>query len=262
MPELTVLIMVLVWGAADAVGRARHAERVPVVVRRPVPTVCFYLGVLAVLVALEGPLDRAAGTSETWHMAQHVVLLMVAAPLLVLGAPMSRLAWAVPRSWERRIRRSRVARSVLRATPALAVVAVALQSAALAGWHLPGPYQAAVRNPPLHACEHAVFLGTGVFLWWVLVHTSRARLGAGVLALFIAALPATALGVMMTFARTSWYPVYGTGAAALGDQQLAGVVMWSVGNTVSVIAAVALFAAWLASLERATPARPAVPARS
>jgi cytochrome c oxidase assembly factor CtaG len=61
----------------------------------------------------------------------------------------------------------------------------------------------------------------------------------------------------MTVARTVWYPVYGTGPSALGDQQLAGVVMWAVGNTIYLIAAVALFAAWLSSLERTTPARPA-----
>jgi putative membrane protein len=100
-----------------------------------------------------------------------------------------------------------------------------------------------------------------VFLWWTLLHVSRARLGIGVIALFFAALPGTALGVLMTFARTVWYPVYGTGPAALGDQQLAGVVMWAVGNTIYLIAAVALFAAWLSSMERATPARPATAAR-
>ena len=71
MPELTVLIVVLACVAADAVGRARHVDRVPVAARRTASTVCFYVGFLAVLVALEGPLDRAADTSETWHMAQH-----------------------------------------------------------------------------------------------------------------------------------------------------------------------------------------------
>ena len=262
MPDLTVATVVLVLVAADAVGRARHPQRLPASVRHTLATTSFYLGLLAVLVALEGPLDHAADTSQAWHMAQHVLLLTIAAPLLVIGAPLSRAAWVVPRSWTGRIRRSRAVRTVFSATPALVAFAIALQSAAIAVWHMPGPYQAAVRSPVVHASEHLVFLGAGVLLWWALVHTSRAGLGIGVVALFVAALPGTAFGVLMTFARTPWYPVYGTGPAALRDQQFAGVVMWAVGNTVYVIAAVALFAAWLARLERATPARPTVPAGS
>jgi putative membrane protein len=218
---------------------------------RPARVGSLAFGVLTALVALEGPLDHAAEASAAWHMAQHVLLLSVVAPLLVLGAPL------------RRLRRTRWAQRVAsRATPWFVTLGIAAQSAVLAAWHLPGPYQAAVRNPLVHALEHAAYLGAGALLWWALLHASRARIGIGVLALFVAALPGTALGVLMTSARTVWYPVYGTGSAALGDQQLAGVVMWAVGNTVSLIAAVALFAFWLASLERVTPARPAASARS
>jgi putative membrane protein len=216
-----------------------------------------YLGLLAVLVALERPLDHAAEASQSWHMAQHVVLLAIAAPLLVLGAPLHRMAWMVPANWESRLRRNRVLRTVSGATPALVAIGIILQSAVLAVWHLPGPYQAAIRSPLVHVLEHLAFVAVGVLLWWALLHASRAQLSMGVLALFIAALPGTALGLLMTVARTVWYPVYGTGPSALGDQQLAGVVMWAVGNTIYLIAGVALFAAWLSSLERTTPARPA-----
>jgi putative membrane protein len=249
--------MVVLVAAGDAVGRARHRSRLAAAARRPAQTWSFYLGLVAVLVALAGPLDHAAESSEAWHMAQHVVLLAVAAPLLVLGSPLHRMAWILPEKWESRLRRNRVLRTVSSATPALVALGIIVQSAVLAAWHLPGPYQAAVRNPFVHVLEHLAFLGAGALLWWALLHASRARLGTGVLALFIAALPGTALGLLMTVARTVWYPVYGTGATALEDQQLAGVVMWAVGNTIYLIAAVALFAAWLSSLERTTPARPA-----
>jgi putative membrane protein len=185
------------------------------------------------------------------------VLLAVAAPLLVLGASVRRMAWMLPKNFESRLRRNRVLRTVSGATAALVAIAIIVQSAVLAAWHLPGLYEAAVRNPFVHVLEHLAFLGAGVLLWWAILHASRSQLGMGVLALFIAALPGTALGLLMTVARTVWYPVYGTGPSALGDQQLAGVVMWAVGNTIYLIAAVALFAAWLSSLERATPARPA-----
>jgi putative membrane protein len=255
--DLSVLTLVLLVAAADIVGGARHPDRLAAGARRPAQTWSFYLGLLAVLVALEGPLDHAAETSQSWHMAQHLVLLAVAAPLLVLGAPLRRMAWMLPENWESRLRRNRVLRRASGATPALVAIAIIVQSAVLAAWHLPGPYQAAIRNPLVHVLEHVAFLGAGLLLWWALLQASRAQLGMGVFALFIAALPGTALGLLMTLARTVWYPVDGTGPSALGDQQLAGVVMWAVGNTIYLIAAVALFAAWLSSLERTTPARPA-----
>lgn len=217
----------------------------------------FWLGVLTLLLALVGPLDHAADTSAAWHMTQHLLLLAVAAPLLVLGAPARQLAWLVPAGWQRYLRRHHALRVVSRATPILVALAILLHSAVLAAWHLPGPYDATLHNAAVHVLEHLTFVGAGVCLWWTLLHASRARLGVGVIALFVAALPGTALGVLMTFAHTVWYPAYGTGPGALGDQQLAGVVMWAVGNTIYLIAAVALFAAWLSSMERATPARPA-----
>ncbi|HEY4396104.1 MAG TPA: cytochrome c oxidase assembly protein [Acidimicrobiia bacterium] len=214
------------------------------------------LGLVTALLVLVGPFDASADTSQAWHMGQHVVLLTVSAPLLALGIAGRGGSRTVIARWERDLLRLPFVRRASRNATALVATAIVLQSAALAVWHLPGPYQAAVRNPLVHGLEHAVFLGTAALFWWAILHTSRARLGFGVLALFVAALPGTALGVLMTFAHTNWYPVYGNGSAGLADQQMAGVVMWAVGNTAYMIAAVILFAAWLSSLEQATPARP------
>ena len=223
---------------------------------RPTRQWCLWLGLVTALLVLVGPFDTAADTSQAWHMGQHVVLLTVSAPLLALGITDRGRSWPVIASWQRRFLRFPLVRRASRNATALVAAAIVLQSAALAVWHLPGPYQAAVRNPLVHSLEHAVFLGTAALYWWTLLHTSRARLGFGVLALFVAALPGTALGVLMTFAHSNWYPVYGAGSAGLADQQMAGVVMWAVGSTAYMIAAVILFAAWLSSLEQATPARP------
>lgn len=223
---------------------------------RPTRQWCLGLGVVTTLFALVGPFDAAADKNQAWHMGQHIVLLTVAAPLLALGVTGRGSSWTALARWQRQFLRSTLVRRASRNTTALVAAAIVLQSAAIAVWHLPGPYQAAVRSPLVHAFEHAVFLGTAVLFWWTLLHTSRARLGFGVLALFVAALPGTALGVLMTFAHSNWYPVYGTGPGGLADQQMAGVVMWAVGSTASMIAAVVLFAAWLSSLEQATPARP------
>jgi cytochrome c oxidase assembly factor CtaG len=223
---------------------------------RPTRQWCLGLGLVVALLVLVGPFDAAADASQAWHMGQHVVLLTVAAPLVALGFTDRGGTWTVIDRWQRRLLRMPAVRRASRSATALVAAAILLQSAALAVWHLPGPYQAAVRNSLVHGFEHAVFLGTAVLFWWALLHTSRARLGFGVLALFVAALPGTALGVLMTFAHSNWYPVYGSGSAGLADQQMAGVVMWAVGSTAYVIAAVILFASWLSSLEQTTPARP------
>jgi cytochrome c oxidase assembly factor CtaG len=136
------------------------------------------------------------------------------------------------------------------------VAAILVQSVALGAWHLPGPFRAAADHALLHALEHATFLATALLFWWAATGAGRrSRRGLAVLAVFAASLPATALGLLMTLASTPWYPHEGTAAAALRDQQLAGVVMWGVGNSILTVAAVACFASWLAGLERFTPAR-------
>ena len=75
------------------------------------------------------------------------------------------------------------------------------------------------------------------------------------LAVFAATLPATALGIVMTLARTPWYAPYAHGSAALRDQQVAGALMWGFGGSAMVVGAAALFASWLASMERAEQAQ-------
>jgi putative membrane protein len=189
------------------------------------------------LFALVG-LHPAADRSLAGHMAQHVLLLSVAGPLLALGT-------AVPSA-------------LRRARPAVALaVGVVVQTTAIWVWHAPGPYQAAVRSDVLHGAEHLIFLGAAMVFWWsVMAAARRDGYGLAVVAVFVAAVPATMLGVGMTFARTPWYPaaaiVRPTPLSALQDQQLAGVVMWAFGGLASVVAGVAVFAGWVASLERAT----------
>jgi len=202
--------------------------------RRLVALCC---GGAVALLALVG-LHPAADRSLAAHMAQHVLLLNVAGPLLALGTTVPRV--------------------LRRARPAVAVaVGVAVQATAMWVWHAPGPYQAAIRGYALHGAEHLIFLGAAMAFWWSVMTAARGGgYGLAVMAVFVAAVPATMLGVGMTFARTPWYPaaaiVRPTPLSALHDQQLAGVVMWAFGGLASVVAGVAVFAAWVASLERAT----------
>ena len=200
-------------------------------------------GAASLAVAFVGPLDVAAHTNLTAHMAQHVVLLTVAAPLLAVGLgpvlpdlPGSRrgLGWL---GWT--------------------VFAVIFQTGVMWAWHAPWLFQLALRTPPLHVLEHATFLGSAFLFWWSVAAGRQSRLGAAVLVVFVAAMPGTALGALLTLASHPWYPTYvhRSAAAALADQQLAGVVMWALGGFAYVLAAAALFAAWMKGLETTLPGR-------
>ena len=215
---------------------------------------CRTAGAVSLGVALAGPLETQAHSSLTAHMVQHVVLLMVAAPLLVAGRTVPAVLTALPT----RLRKPALAgwRRVVRSHAGLGWMAwtagaIAAQTAAMWLWHLPGPFEAALHHPLLHACEHVSLLATAMVFWWAVSAGRRDRLGAAVLAVFIAALPGTGLGAALTLASHPWYPSYA--ARGLADQQLAGVVMWSVGGFVYVIAAAVLFARWMAGLERSMP---------
>lgn len=210
----------------------------------------FGAGMVAVAVALAPPLDNAVDRSLTVHMVQHVILLSVAAPLVALGAPLPTLLWALPpRLRGAGLRLWRRAMASQRGSGWLGWLAGALvvQSVVMWAWHAPALFGAALRQPALHALEHSSFLATSVVLWWVLT-ARRSRRGAAALAVFVASFPGTALGAALLLAPHPWYPEYvrTTADAALGDQQTAGVVMWSFVGLIYVVAAAVLFATWLA----------------
>lgn len=176
--------------------------------------VCRIAGLAAVATAL-GPLDRFAHDLFAVHMAQHLVLMDVAAPLLVLGAGGRRV-------------------------PALA--AAVGHAAVLWGWHVPAAFAAALAHPALHAAMHASFLGAGAALWWALL--DPARRGAGAFWALMTLMHGGLLSALVTLAPT---PLYGH---ALADQQLAGLLMWGATAVVYTAAGLALAADWLRRLER------------
>jgi cytochrome c oxidase assembly factor CtaG len=212
-----------------------------------------WTGIVALAVALGPPIDVWAATSLAAHMVQHVVLLAIAPPLLVIG----RVPETIVRAASPRLRARLEPITALLAHGSLGVwtvLALGLQTAALGVWHVPVIYDAAATHAPLHAAEHLSFLLTGFAFWWLV---ARLGTGAAVITIFVASLPGTLLGALMTLSTATWYPHYATGsvAAALQDQQLAGVVMWAVGGMAYVAAGAALFVMWLRELERRSPAR-------
>ncbi|HET6317830.1 MAG TPA: cytochrome c oxidase assembly protein [Chloroflexota bacterium] len=206
---------------------------------------CFVGGLLVLLIALVSPLDELAAALFSAHMVQHLLLLLVAPPLLVLGLPLVAFAWALPESARQSLR---IVRYLHRLTwPAAAFV---LHSLVLWAWHVPRLYDGAVANPPLHVLEHMSFLGSAVLFWWALLSGARASYGAGVLYVFGMALQSTLLGALLTFAGSVWYTAHVSTTAAFGitpqeDQQLAGLIMWIPGGSIYLACALALFAAWL-----------------
>lgn len=172
------------------------------------------LGALAALaVTVSPPVDDAASTSLTAHMAQHVVLLVLVPALLAAGMRQHRTV-----------------------TVAAMATAVVVESVVMAAWHAPSLYEAALRTAPVHAVEHLTMLGAGLGLWWT-VSRVRPRL-SGAVALFVAALSGTALGAALTLSARTWYPSY----PDVGSQQLAGVVMWAFGGIPFIVAGGALVA--------------------
>jgi cytochrome c oxidase assembly factor CtaG/cytochrome c2 len=213
----------------------------------------FAAGWAVLVLALVSPLHRLGETLLSAHMAQHELLMAVAAPLLVLGRPLISFLWALPPAW-RRVAGSWSSGRALRAgwealTHPLA--AWGLHGLAIWIWHVPTLYQATLVSEGAHAAQHASFLGTGLLFWWTVLRRRGGRVGtpAAIVALFTTALHTSLLGALLVVSTRMWYPIYGTAAAwgltPLEDQQLAGLIMWVPGGLVYAVAALILLATWL-----------------
>jgi putative membrane protein len=222
---------------------------------------CFAAALAALGVALLSPLDALSGALASAHMVQHMLLVLVAAPLLALAAPASTLLRGSPLAvrqaagrWRRRLRLTRTGLRGLRHPATLWLLHVAT----LWFWHAAVPYDAALRNPLLHAVEHGSFLVTAWLFWRVVLGTrspERVPNGLGVLLVFAMAMQSVLLSLLLTFAPTAWYSGYATttlpwGLTPLADQQLAGVIMWIPAGLVYLAAAMTLLATWIRATER------------
>jgi putative membrane protein len=228
----------------EALRKRLDEPTLTLIQRGQLPQQAFHL----VGAALFGPVERSSGTLFYAHMIQHELLMLVAAPLLVIGAPLATWSWSLPVAARRRA--GRVTRSIghSRAWRALAspVGAWAAHAIAVCGWHLPAAFGAALSSVPVHDLQHASFLATALFFWWSLLrpHATRRDDGVAVLLLFTTMLYTGALGALLAFSATPWYadyPGHGT-LSALEDQQLGGLIMWLPGGVVYAAAALALLA--------------------
>jgi cytochrome c oxidase assembly factor CtaG len=225
-------------------------------------TAAFVLGLLAVVAAVDTPIDTLADRLFVAHMAQHVLLISVAPPLIVLAAPWTQLWQPLPLRFRRTVARAAVlsprARGLRRAAHAVAhpIVAWTLAAATLVVWHVPALYDLTLRNDTVHQLEHSLFFVTGLLFWGSVFDSPPFRTGLGWVhrgALVTAQmLVGWLLAVVLAFARTPLYAAYVSVAhrpgslSALADQRLAAGVMWVPGSLAYSIAIVVFAYRWLA----------------
>jgi len=214
----------------------------------------FVASIALLALVLLSPLDALSEELSAAHMVQHMLLMLVAAPLFALGSPALVLPLGMPRGWRRWVDFRLVAPLALW-KPAVTFGIFALT---LWGWHHPLLYQAALRDGLVHDAQHLSFFAAA-FLYWrvVLAPWSKRRLhaAAAVPYLFATSLHASVLGIFLALAPAPWYADYVGRTAAWGltpleDQQLAGLIMW----VYPAVAALQL-AIWLSSDERMPVAR-------
>jgi putative membrane protein len=225
--------------------------------------VCFDGGMAALAVALASPLDAAAASIFSAHMVQHMVLMVVAAPLLVCGRPGLVLTAALPARPRRLVRRVGTGARMRRIVRTLfhPIVVWALATLTLWAWHLPALYETAVTHDLVHVLEHATLLGTAAAVWGVALGRVRdpVPVPAAGLLLLATALQSGALGAVLALARAPLYTVHAAmahqwGLSVLEDQQLAGVLMWMPAGLVYVGVTAVLLVRWFVDLDTLTAA--------
>ncbi len=218
---------------------------------------CFYAGLATIWLAIASPLDVLGNWLLLAHMVQHLLLMSVAPPLVLLGAPTVPLLRGLPRGWVRDglgpLFVSRTAHAVTRFLTHPATGWIAMNVAYL-GWHVPAAYELALRSPFWHEVEHGCFLVTSLLFWWTVLQPwpSRARWSRWAIVpyLITADLANTVLSALLAFSSRVLYPTYAAaprifGLSAMQDQAAAGAFMWVVGSTIYLVPAIGITVALL-----------------
>jgi putative membrane protein len=229
--------------------------------------ICFWLGWWSLVLALVSPVHRLGEVLFSAHMLQHEILMLIAAPLLVLSRPLVAFLWGMPMNWRRGAGRWAKANYVRRTWTVSTdpLTAWWINAVAIWAWHAPPLFEATLTSDLAHTAQHLSFFLSALLFWWALLYAhGRRSHGAGVLYVFTTAVHTSVLGALLTFAPRLWYPGYANttqawGLSPLQDQQLGGLIMWVPASLVYLAAGLALFAAWLkasdAILERASDAK-------
>ena len=216
-------------------------------------------GLVAIGLALLSPIETYEGQLFSVHMVQHMLLELVAAPLLLAGAPITLALRTASPTWRRRmlaVLHSGVVRAL-----AFPVVAWMLFAAVNWGWHFSVLYDDALESQLLHYVQHATFLGAALLFWWPVIGADpspwRLPHPVRLLYLFLAMPQNSFLGVAIMSAGSVLYPHYVTngrdwGPTPLEDQQLGGVFMWVGGDVIFLAAMAIVVVMWMRHEDRRT----------
>jgi putative membrane protein len=215
---------------------------------------CFIGGAVTIFIALGPPLDDWSDHYLLLaHMVQHLLLIMLAAPLLLIGTP----AWLLEP-----LTRNRVTNAIGNwlTRP---LIAFAVANFVFVLWHVPLLYDAALDSQPIHVFEHVAFLGAALIGWWPIVgplpQWPRLPLSLHSLYLFAMTIPSSAVGAFITFADPGVYAPYDTAPRIFGidlatDQQAAGLLMWVVVSAIYLLLITVSFFRWVRREEEAEAA--------
>jgi putative membrane protein len=219
----------------------------------------FLGGILALFIAVASPLDTFSESLLFMHMAQHYVLMSVAPPLIVLGAPLVPMLRGLPRWMIRHVFRTRF---IARAFPATSRflarprVAWLAMNVSYIGWHIPRAYEFALASENWHNFEHACFFFTNLMFWWPIIRPwpSSPLRSCWILIpyLLFADVVNTGVSAFLCFAGRLLYPSYDAvprpfGLSALNDQVAAGAFMWVCGSMAFLVAVFAVITQVLSS---------------
>jgi len=263
-PTLSVLLLSWAWrpeiilslglaAMVHLVGRWRLKQRGSERLVRPWRSVSYLLGLIVLWIALMSPIDILSGQFFFMHMIQHLLLVMIAPPLLLIANPMPIAMWGMPSGLRREVGRwlrpEATFRRAVRAltTPGLVWLYFV---AAVVGWHDPNAYNATLEYDLVHDLEHLTFFFTAMLFWWHVIGVAphiHKRLSQGVrVGYVLSVVPVTAVtGIVIAFASEPIYTYYTTvprlgNITVLEDQMLGGVIMWIPGSMMYIIAALVL----------------------
>lgn len=203
----------------------------------------FALGLATLLIALISPIDVLSNVLFLMHMTQHVLLVMVAAPLILLGLP---AALVKPLIQNDRLKD-------LLTWLTNPITAFGLYNLTLVVWHLPVLYEATLHNDTIHDLEHALFFYTALLSWWPLLspvqELPRLSYPAQMLYIFLIAIPAGILAAVLVFSEHVIYPTYAAAPrlwqlSALADQQAGGLIMMVPSKMIYLLVLTIVFFIW------------------
>lgn len=276
-PTLGVLLLSWAWrpeiilslglaATLHLVGRRRLKLRGGAQIIAPWRSAAYLGGLVTLWIALMSPIDVLSAQLFSMHMIQHLLLVMIAPPLLLIADPMPIMLWGLPAVLRKEVghwlRPEAPFRRVVRAvtTPGLVWLYFV---AAMVGWHDPMAYNATLESELVHDLEHLTFFGTAMLFWWHVIgcapHIHRRLSPIVRIGYVLSVVPASALtGIAIAFASEPIYRYYTTvprlgGMTVMEDQMLGGTIMWIPGSMMYIIAALILIAGLIRAEDRKEP---------